>query len=201
MKKYIAILLLSLVFIPALSAAVGCDLNDPDKDVKRLFPGSSGYKTTYRSIKREGGKPLLTKLEKELGDSFKGLYETMDIPYTLYEVFSGKTSVGYIHGVNQKGSFGGIQIFLVLDSKAVIKNIYFQKHRSRNAKEYRTTAFTKQFSGLSIRDFTAYNVLTGKGSGKAAAIKSPVSGDEDFLFIMRGVKKNLVLMEHFRKHN
>lgn len=199
MKKTLSILLLLIMLIPALFASVGCDLNDPDRDVKRLFPGSSGYKTTYRSIKREGGKPLLAKIEKELGDSFRGLYETIDIPYTLYEVFSGKTSIGYIHGVNQKGYYGGIQIFLVLDSNANIKNIYFQKHSNRNSKEYRSPAFTKQFIGLSIKDFALYDVKTGLGGTKAAAIKSPVNGDPDFRFIMRGVKKNLVLMEHFRK--
>ena len=39
----------------ALYAAVGCDLNDPDRDVKRLFPGSTGFKTLYVSISKKGG--------------------------------------------------------------------------------------------------------------------------------------------------
>lgn len=41
MKKIIIALLVLLLLAP-LWSAVGCDLNDPDKDVKRLFPGSTG---------------------------------------------------------------------------------------------------------------------------------------------------------------
>jgi len=72
----------------------------------QLFPESTGYKTTYTSILKKGGKPLLATVEKRLGDTFKGIYETIDVPYTIYEIFTGTKKVGYIHGVNQKGQFG-----------------------------------------------------------------------------------------------
>ena len=75
-----------------LHAAVGCDLNDPDRDVKRLFPGSTGYKTLYVSIAKKGGDDLLKKIEARLGDRFTGLFETADVPYTMYEVYGGRTS-------------------------------------------------------------------------------------------------------------
>lgn len=196
MQKLLLILLVLLLALP-LAAAVGCDLNDPDKDVKRLFPGSTGYKTYYRSISREGGKALLDKVEKRLGDKFSGLYETIDIPYTLYEIYKGKDRVGYIHGVNQKGRYGGLQVFLVFDTRGTITNAYLQKMSGKNSKAFRDAAFTNQFKGLSIRDFDSYDVTKGSGSGKAAAIKNPVPKDTDFQAIMRGVKKNLVLMQHF----
>lgn len=197
MKKIWFILML-LVALVRLTAAVGCDLNDPDKDVKRLFPGSTGYKTLYRSVAREGGKPLLAKIEAQLGDKFSGMYETIDVPYSLYEIYKGKELIGYIHGVNQKGYYGGLQIFMAFDAKGTIKDLYFQKFSTKNTKEYRSPAFTRQFIGLKYQDFSGYNPQTGKGSGKGAAIKDPVSkGGKDFLAIMRGVKKNLVLMEHF----
>ena len=109
-----AFLLSLLVAVPAFGA-VGCDLNDPDRDVARLFPDSSGYRTYYASIDKRGGEPLLRKVEMRLGDRFHGIYETIDVPYTIYEVTSGKKKVGYIHGVNQKGQFGGIQVFVALD--------------------------------------------------------------------------------------
>ncbi|MCX7010241.1 MAG: hypothetical protein NTY53_23880, partial [Kiritimatiellaeota bacterium] len=73
--------LLSLVLIilgalPTLGA-VGCDLNDPDRDVARLFPESTGYRTSYASIEKQGGEALLKKVEARLGDTFHGIYETM----------------------------------------------------------------------------------------------------------------------------
>ena len=66
-------LALSLLLLPhQLFAAVGCDLNDPDRDVARLFPGSTGYKTQYVSLKDKGGAPLLAKVEQRLGDVRRG---------------------------------------------------------------------------------------------------------------------------------
>lgn len=196
MKKLSLLILAALLLLP-LWGAVGCDLNDPDQDVKRLFPGATGYKTSYRSLKTEGGKALLSQIETRLGDKFTGLYETIDIPYSLYTIYKGKTKVGYIHGVNQKGRYGGLQIFLSLDITGTITNMYFQKISSKNAKAFKAASFTRQFIGLNLKDFADYNVVKASGKGKAAAIKNPAPGDPDFPAILRGVKKNLVLMQHF----
>ncbi len=57
------VLLFILTGFTAAWGAVGCDLNDPDRDVARLFPESTGYKTHYVSIDRKGGEPLLAKVE------------------------------------------------------------------------------------------------------------------------------------------
>lgn len=196
MKKAIILALAVLILMP-LWAATGCDLNDPDKDVKRLFPGSTGYKTSYRSLQKEGGKALLTQIENRLGDKFSGLYETIDVPYTLYTIYNGKTKVGYIHGVNQKGYYGGLQIFLSLDNQGTITNMYFQKISSKKAASFKASTFTSLFKGLSMKDFASYDVVQLSGKGKVAAIKNPAPGDTDFAAILRGVKKNLVLMQHF----
>jgi hypothetical protein len=179
-------------------AAVGCDLNDPDRDVARLFPGSTGYKTAYVSIVQKGGEPLLAKVEKRLGDKFHGIYETIDVPYTIYEIFTGKKRIGYIHGVNQKGQFGGIQVFVALDFEGQIKAFYIQKMTSKYAGKLRDAAFGKQFIGLTLKDFDPYDVASGKGSGKVEAIKNPApEAEEDFRASLRATKKNLILMDEF----
>jgi hypothetical protein len=131
MKQLFLTILAVLALESSLFAAVGCDLNDPDKDVKRLFPGSTGYKTEYVSISQKGGDSLLARIEQRLGDRFQGLFETGDVPYTMYRVFRKKELAGYIHGVNQKGTYGGIQVFLALDTAGVIKTLYFQKLTSK----------------------------------------------------------------------
>jgi hypothetical protein len=204
MMKKISLMLLSAGFLlmptRMLFAAVGCDLNDPDRDVARLFPGSTGYKTNYVSIDQRGGPVLLAQVEDRLGDKFHGLFETIDVPYTLYEVFKGKNKIGYIHGVNQKGQYGGIQVFVVLDLDGVIKNFYFQKLTSRFGKELRDQKFGEQFVGLTLKDFYNYDVLTGKTSGQSGVerIKNPVSeAESDFRAALRGTKKNLILVDEF----
>jgi len=199
MKKIIIFSIMLILSAPRLYAAVGCDLNDPDRDVKRLFPGSTGFKTIYVSIDRKGGQPMLQRIEKRLGDSFHGLYETIDVPYTLYEIYRGKEKIGYIHGVNQKGQYGGIQVFLSLDLKGVIKSLYFQKLTNKEAASLRSPAFYGQFIGLSLDSFKGYDVKTGKASqGPVAAIKNPALGSvQDFRATLRAVKKNLILMDEF----
>jgi len=203
MKKISLIfVVVAILVIPArlLFAAVGCDLNDPDRDVARLFPGSTGYKTNYVSIDQKGGQTLLSQVEDRLGDKFHGLFETIDVTYTLYEVFKGKDKIGYIHGVNEKAQYGGIQVFVVLDLDGVIKGFYFQKLTSKYGKELRDPKFGEQFVGLTLKDFYNYDILTGKTSGPSGveSIKNPVpEAESDFKAALRGTKKNLILVDEF----
>ncbi len=191
-------LVLLLAGYGAAWGAVGCDLNDPDRDVARLFPESTGYKTIYTSITQKGGEPLLARVEKRLGDKFHGIYETIDVPYTIYEIFAGKKKIGYIHGVNQKGQFGGIQVFLSLDLEGRIKAFYIQKMTSQYASKLRDPKFGRQFIGLTVKDFEHYDVPSGKATGKVAAIKNPApEAEADFRAALRATKKNLILMDEF----
>lgn len=198
MKRLLVILVISWLAFQGLYAAVGCDLNDPDRDVHRMFPQATSYKTYYVSVQQKGGKALLEKIEQQLGDTFTGLYETVDVPYTVYEIFKNKQTVGYIHGVNQKGMYGGIQIFLALDPKGVITGFYYQKMTNQAAKQFRSPTFAKQFIGLTYKDFQAYSVATGKSNGRIAEIVNPSEkAEKDFRATLRGVKKNLILMRAF----
>jgi hypothetical protein len=88
-------LLLVLGRYTAVWGAVGCDLNDPDRDVARLFPESTGYKTIYTSILKVGGQKLMAKVEMRIGDKFRGIYETIDVPYTIYEIYNNKKKIIY----------------------------------------------------------------------------------------------------------
>ena len=178
--------------------AVGCDLNEPDRDVKRLFPGSTGYKAVSIEIQKVGGDKLLARIEARLRDKLRGLYETVDVPYTIYVIYANKKKIGYIHGVNQKGRYGGIQIFLALDLDERIKTFYIQKMSGDYAGKFRDAEFAKQFVGLTLGDFEQYDVITGKGTGKVAEIKNPApEADYDFKHILRGTKKNLILVNEF----
>ena len=197
-RSTILAFLFMLVASTAVWGAVGCDLNDPDRDVARLFPESTGYKTIYTSIQKKGGDKLMSTVETRLGDKFHGIYETIDVPYTIYEIFANKKKIGYIHGVNQKGQFGGIQVFLVLDLEGTVKGFYIQKMTSQYAAKLRDAKFGKQFVGLTIKDFSRYDVVSGKSSGKVEAIKNPApEAEADFMAALRATKKNLILMDEF----
>ncbi|MCX8159907.1 MAG: hypothetical protein N3G18_03120 [Candidatus Saccharicenans sp.] len=197
-----AIIIIALVLMTSrplqLLAAVGCDLNDPGRDIKLLFPESTGFRTFYVSVKDSGGPPLLEKIERALGDRFSGLYETIDVPYTVYEIYRGQEIIGYVHGVNQKGRYGGIQVFLALTPGGAIRGFYVQKITGRGARQFRSPEFGGQFTGLKLEDFSGYQVQSGieDRPGPVGKIKNPApEAEDDFRAILRAVKKNLVLMD------
>jgi hypothetical protein len=193
-----AALIVVLAGYSAAWGAVGCDLNDPDRDVARLFPESTGYKAMYISVQQRGGEKLLERIEAKLGDKFHGLFETIDIPYTIYEIRAKNKKIGYIHGVNQKGQFGGIQVFLALDLEGRIKAFYIQKMTSQYAGKLRDAKFGRQFLGFTLADFEQYDVASGKASGKVEEIRNPApEAEADFRAALRATKKNLVLMDEF----
>jgi len=181
-------------------AAVGCELNDPDRDVRRLFPASTGYRTIYASIAKKGGSALLQRVEQRLGDRFQGLFETADVPYTMYRVLRGQETIGYIHGVNQKGRYGGIQAFLAIDSQGRILAFYYQRLTNNDARPLRSAEFGRQFVGLDLGDFDRYDVVSGRAApgSRIAAVRNPAPrAEDDYRSTLRSLKKNLILCDEF----
>ena len=126
------------IFLTPLSfAAVGCTLNDPDRDVRRIFPDSTGYRTTFITIQERGGEKLKKKIEEKLEDRLDPVYESADVPYAYYIVLKGKKVIGRIHGVNQKGLYGGMQLILATDLDGKISEFYYQKISSPESAKFR----------------------------------------------------------------
>jgi hypothetical protein len=197
--KHIAVLslLLSLSMAVPVPAAMNCELNYPASDVSRLFPESTGYKTSYFSFSKYGGEPLLRKIEARLGN-VPALYAPLNVPYTLYDIYKGDRKVGYIHGVNQKGQYGVLEVFVSLDMNGMIKAFYIQRIAGQWAKKFTSPQFGRQFVGLTLKDFEQYDTVKCKGSGKVAAIVNPVpKAETDFYGLLRAVKKNLIIMDEF----
>lgn len=191
LKLFLIILL--IFYAPYIYAAVGCTLNDPDRDVVRVFPESTGYRTEFITIKEKGGQKLAERIEEKLNDTLDPTYESMDVPYAYYTVLKGKETVGYIHGVNQKGMYGGMQLILATDLDGKIIDFYYQKISSPEARVFKEEEFTRQFIGLDLEDFFT-NAIDN--------IKDPsTSSTDDFKATVRGVKKNLILLYEFKLEN
>jgi hypothetical protein len=188
--------LLLLITPRATRAAVGCTLNDPDRDVLRLFPEATNYRTEFITIKERGGASLRSKVESRLGDSLDATFEADDVPYAYYTVLKGETVIGRIHGVNQKGMFGGMQLILATDPAGIIVAFYYQKLTSPDARRFRDKAFTDPFVGLSLADFTTYGSTPGESRIGRIADPSKRSSP-DFRATLRGLHKNLILLDLF----
>lgn len=196
---FVCVLLFVCIHSATAIGAVGCDLNNPDGDVPRLFPGSTSYKVSYASLGQGGDNQTYARVVKKLGGpEYTSLYAPLDVSYSIYEIYNGSKKIGYIHGVNQKGHFGGIQVFVVQDMNGIIKRFYIQKISGQSANKLRDSKFGDQFVGLSLKDLDTFDPITGKGTGKFASIRNPAPDMEtDFYGVLRGVKKNLVLMDEF----
>jgi len=190
-------LLFFLLYASHAHAAVSCELNNPASDVSRLFPESTSFTKSYFSFSNRGGIPLLRKVESRLG-GYPALYAPLDVPYTIYEIYNGKKKVGYVHGVNQKGQYGVLEVFIYLDMNGVIKAFYLQRIAGQWAKKFTSPTFGRQFIGLTLKDFEQYDTVKCKGIGKVAAIANPVpKAETDFYGLLRALKKNLILMDEF----
>ena len=146
----------------------------------------TGYKTAFVTIKEKGGAALQKEVEQKLNDKLEPVYESLDVPYAFYTVLKGKDPIGYIHGVNQKGKYGGMQLIIATDLNDKVVNFYYQKMSSPEAGKFMDTKFTSQFKGLMLDDFIKGNVPVNDPSAN-----SP----EDFRATLRGLRKNLILLD------
>ena len=192
--KTILTILIILSWAHNSYAAVGCTLNDPDRDIQRLFEKATNYKTQFITIKERGGKKLVKEIESKLKDKLEPVYESLEVPYAYYTVLKKKEVIGYVHGVNQKGMYGGLQLILATDPNGVIIDFYYQKITSPESKKFRDKIFTKQFVGLSLADFYTKDLKK--------KIKNPTKNSAgDWLATLRGIKKNLILHDEFKLNN
>ncbi len=177
-------------------AAVGCELDDPDRDVRRIFPEATGYETEYITLAERKGERLLAEVERRLGDRVDPVYQGVDVPHAYYTVLKGKEPIGRIHGVNQKGTFGAMQLILATDLEGKILDFYYQRISSPEAKAFRDRAFTRRFVGLTLADF--YQHMANQEAGPLATIENPSAKSvRDFEATIRGLRKNLILLDIF----
>ena len=207
MTRILILLGLAMVALPQhVFAAIGCTLSNPSEDLKYLYPEMTTFKEELNEFPRlNNGAELFKGLRARLGSDLDPIYETYQTPYTVYSVFKGQTKIGIVHGVNVPGKGGVIQVFLATDpATAQIRNFFFQRLESPAARALRSKEFRAQFSGLTLGDFYKHDYYASADPGakadKVAAIKLSgldASGRPDYEASLRGVRKNLILLDFF----
>lgn len=214
MKPLAVILAMAAVLAAAAraDAAVGCTLSNPARDLKYLCPTMTTYREEVRQLDTmKGGKEMFEALKERLGSDLDPVYETFETPYTLYTVFRGDEVIAIVHGVNVPGKGGVIQIFLAMDPKtAEIRRLIFQRLESPAAKVLKAREFCAQFEGLTLADFYKHDYYAAadpkSDKDKVGRIANPVKdaeGQQDFHAAVRGVRKDLILLDLFvfeRRH-
>jgi hypothetical protein len=207
MKKILALAAAALLAAPPSAfAAIGCTLSNPSEDLKYLFPEMSSYREDLKEFpKLKDGAALFAGLHDRLGGDLDPIYETFETPYTVYSVFAGKKKVGIVHGVNVPGKGGVIQVFLATDSEnGAIRRFFFQRLESPAARALRDKGFRSKFEGLTLADFYKHDYYAAAGKGGASdkvgdipAPKMDAAGRPDYEASLRGIRKNLILLDIF----
>lgn len=187
-------------------AAIGCTLTNPAEDLKYLYPEMTTFKEELVEFpKLKDGAASFKGLRARLGSDLDPIYETYETPYTIYSIFKGAVKIGVVHGVNVPGKGGVIQVFLATDpGTAQIVSFFFQRLESPAGRQLRSKEFRAQFTGLTLADFYKHDYYAAADPGakadKVAAIKPPVldaSGRPDYQAALRGLRKNLILLDYF----
>ena len=202
-----------LALAPAAFGAIGCTLANPARDLKVLYPNLTSYREDVKELsKLPDGRAAYEALRARVGGDLDLVYEAYDVPYTLYSVFRGETKLGYVHGVNVPGRGGVIQVFLAVDPEsAAIGRMFYQRMESPGGAALRNPAATGQFAGLSLADFYKHDYFAAADPGNEAdrvgnlapPAGLPEAAQPDWEATLRGVRKNLVLLDLFafdRRH-
>ena len=207
MKSLFLLLTIGVAVAPqTMLAAIGCTLSNPAQDLKYLYPQMTTYKEDLNEFPRiKDGAELFMALRERLGSDLDPIYETYETPYSVYTVFNGPTKIGVVHGVNVPGKGGVIQVFLSMDPKtAEIRSFFFQRLESPAARQLRSKEFRTQFEGLTLGDLYKHDyyaaVEPGAKADKVGAIRPPTldaSGRPDYDASLRGIRKNLILLDFF----
>lgn len=172
------------------SAAVGCSLNNPDEDIQRFFPEMTSYRVHFVSLKTQNPSGL-SLLEKRLQTPLDPVFETDDVPYSLYIVEGDQARLGYVIGANNRGAHSSIQVIAVLDPAGQLLEVYLQRIRSPEAESFRNEHFLRALAEQSLEDFSRQFACFRDGLCDDAIVPDPSEGraSEDYRAILRGLAK------------
>ena len=198
---------LMMLVVSAAEAAIGCTLSNPARDLKSLYPAMTSYREDVKEMGRlPQGRAAYEVLGVRVGGDLDPVYEAFETPYTLYSVFQGEIKIGYVHGVNVPGRGGVLQIFLSMNPEtSTIERMFYQRLESPGGALLRNPATLSQFAGLSLADFYKHDYFAAVDSGNEAdkvglllpPANLPEAAQADWAATLRGVRKNLLLLDIF----
>ena len=187
----------AILFISVLSmrpdcaeAAIGCSLNNPDEDIQRFFPEMTSYRVHFVSFKIQNpeGHQLL---EEKLKAPLDPVFETIDVPYSLYIVEGESSRLGYVLGSNNRGAHSSIQVIAALNPQGQLLEVYLQRIRSPEADRFRSAKFLETLSQHSLQEFARESSCFSGEKCEGALVADPSEGRalQDYQAILRGLAK------------
>lgn len=157
MKKiFLFLLIVKIVF------AGVCIWRNPDKDIKKIFPKATSYKSIIRRYNKRQKEIIERLIKKELDPD--------ETEFTFYHIYMNKKKIGSVLTHTEKGQYGAIEVVIGLDSLNRVQKVLIQRDREIKSKELRDENFLNQFIGKSYKDTIEINktIKPVKGAEKAS---------------------------------
>lgn len=171
-------------------AATGCSLDNPEEDLRRLFPTMTDFTVAVTSFAVQAPErhPELSRL---LGDAIDPVYEAPEVPYNLYTVIANGTVLGHVFGTNQRGTYSSIQVIAVTGPGFDLTQIYLQKLRSPAYKQLQDPVFLEDLATIPMVDFPKLAACYVRGECAGVSVPDPSGGEqvEDYRHLLRGLAK------------
>jgi len=190
------------LFVVALSppavAAVGCSLSNPAEDIATFFPDALSFDAHVVTFRRQSPEGW-AQFGARLGDDLDPVWETDDVPFSLYVVDGAAGRLGYVFGTNQRGRYSNLQVVVALDNELRLRTVKLQKIRSPVYAVFEDPEFLSSLASLPLATFLEYAPCYRGQSGGCdeVPIQDPSAGDdpEDYRAILRAMAKLQVLAE------
>jgi len=170
--------------------ATGCSLDNPQKDLALFFPSFSHFTVQYLTFANQNPKAHGT-LGERLGGDLDQVYETRDVPYTLYSVYDGQKTLGYVFGTNQRGTYSNIQVIAATDALGALEKVYIQKIRSPKSQLFLSDEFLANLASVPLETYQKLGPCLQDKACTQNPILDPSQGaeSEDYRAILRGMTK------------
>lgn len=145
---------LSMMICTDALAQANCALRNPDRQIYKIFPDASSYRTIVARVDDEKKKAIEAIVGSSLARTDLG-------KHTIYVVLRDSVPIGFVHARMEIGMRGSIELVWALDLDLSIKAFSVQVSRERNTKAIESEEFKKKLVG---RNLAAIKSLLSDGN-------------------------------------
>lgn len=135
-------------------AQANCSLRNPDRQIYKIFPNASSYRTIVARVDDEKKNEIEATVGSALARTDLG-------KHTIYVVLKDSVPIGFVHARMEIGTRGSIELVWALDLDLNIKEFSVQVSRERNTKAIESDKFKKKLVG---RNLAAIKALLSDGN-------------------------------------
>ncbi len=170
--------------VERVETAPMCPWREPEADLRRFFPGATGYRTQVR---------ILSALRVELSRRLGRPPSAEENAVYLYEVDRGGDAEGTVLVRRVKGEYGAIEVVLAVNKSGSVRAVRIQRLRE-------PPAITRALTAPEwLAAFRGQDAASDWRLG-AAVPEVPAPARPSAQAVLNGVRSQLILLEVARAH-